>query len=328
MSVLDSISKNLVRAFLGIFMNYIVLDLEWNQGQHKQEEKEVPTFEIIEIGAIKLNEKMQMTDTYQSLVKPQIYATMHRVTAELVNLRMADLKDARPFKQVAEEFLDWCGEDSIFCIWGVQDLTEWQKNMDYYGMYPLSRGPIKYYDVQKLYSLHEEDGKTRVALSSVVEAQGMVEEEVPFHRAFGDAYYTARILQRIANEDLMKMVSFDTYHIPASKKDQILWKFDNYTKFISQGYDERSKIMENKNITCIRCNYCEKALRKKMPWFTPNNGKHYYTVAKCSEHGLMKGKIRIRRSKDDKYYVVKTIKHVTEEEAAQVLMKKKHSANI
>ncbi len=304
-------------------MNYIVLDLEWNQGKRTQSEKEITFFEIIEIGALKLNEKFELLDVYESLIKPQIYSSMHKITAELVHLNMSDFKNARPFEIVAKEFLEWCGNDSIFCIWGVQDLTEWQKNMAYYHMPPLSRGPIQYYDVQKLYSIYCGDQKKRAALHNVVLAENMADEDVPFHRALGDAYYTARILQHIASEDLMKMVSFDTYHIPAGIKEQIYWKFDHYTKFISRGFLERSQAIEDKGIACVKCIYCERALRKKLPWFTPNNGKHYYTVAKCNEHGLMKGKIRMRRSKDGKYYVVKTVKAISEKEEATVLNKKK-----
>ena len=38
-------------------MNYIVLDLEWNQGGEDAERH--PAFEIVEIGAVKLNEQME-----------------------------------------------------------------------------------------------------------------------------------------------------------------------------------------------------------------------------------------------------------------------------
>ena len=303
-------------------MNYIVLDLEWNQGS-RPAPKDVPTFEIIEIGAVKLDEQFHIVDTFQSLIRPQIYNTMHKITAELVNLDMRDLEDEEEFTKVAEEFLRWCGEDYLFCIWGVQDLTEFQKNMDYYHMKSLSKGPLKYYDIQKLYSLACEDGKVRSSLSHVVEEENLVEEAIEFHRALGDAYYTARIFQKIQNRDLLERISFDTYRVPTNKKEQILWKFDNYTKFISEGYDEKSELMANKNITSVRCIYCEKALRKKIRWYTPNNGKHYYTVARCSEHGLMKGKIRVRKTKDDKYYVVKTVKHIQEEESQFIISKKR-----
>lgn len=303
-------------------MNYIVFDLEWNQGPAKGGSDDVPTFEIIEIGAVKLDSNFRIIDQFQSLIKPQIYNTMHKYTAEIVNLDLAELKGERTFREVAGNFLHWCGRDYMFCIWGMQDLTELQRNMDYYHMKTLGNHPQQYYDVQKLYSLACEDGKTRTALSHVVEAEGLLNDRVPFHRAFGDAYYTALILQRIANPKLLEYVSFDNYRIPTCKKDQVLWKFENYTKFISQGYREKSGLLSNKNITCVRCIHCGVALRKKIPWYTPNNGKHYYTIAKCAEHGLMKGKIRVRKSKDDLYYTVKTVKQVDEAEAAEIINKR------
>lgn len=304
-------------------MNYIVLDLEWNQGQRPRLKEDAPLFEIIEIGALKLDKDFNLVDVYESLVKPQIHKTMHKITADLVHLKMSDLKGGRPFEVVAKEFLEWCGKSPVFCIWGVQDLTEWQKNMEYYHMKPLGNGPIPYYDVQKLYSIYSGDKKKRQALHTVVELEHMVDEDVSFHRALGDAYYTARVLKHIASKELLKMLSYDTYHIPADKRRQIYHKFDDYTKFISRGFKERTEMMADKGVTCMKCIYCERALRKKVPWFTPNNGKHYYTVAECRRHGLMKGKIRVRRTKDELYFTIKTVKAVSELEAEGVLAKKK-----
>ena len=42
-------------------MDYIILDLEWNQSSEEQEEvSKVLPFEVIEIGAVKLNSKKKM----------------------------------------------------------------------------------------------------------------------------------------------------------------------------------------------------------------------------------------------------------------------------
>ncbi len=50
-------------------MNYIIFDLEFNQGYNNQIEIKCP-FEIIQIGAIKLNEDFTTIDTFNALVKP------------------------------------------------------------------------------------------------------------------------------------------------------------------------------------------------------------------------------------------------------------------
>ena len=68
-------------------MNYIVLDLEWNQSNTGDEEevKQIP-FEIIDFGAIKLNNRDEMIDEFNQLVKPQVYQHMHHITSKIIHL--------------------------------------------------------------------------------------------------------------------------------------------------------------------------------------------------------------------------------------------------
>ena len=70
-------------------MNYIVLDLEWNQGNEEKEKqrKDIP-FEIIEIGAIKLDGRMEFGGSFHEVVKPQVYQEMHRMTRQLLHMDM------------------------------------------------------------------------------------------------------------------------------------------------------------------------------------------------------------------------------------------------
>ena len=93
-------------------MKYIVMDLEWNQSNTGAEEEAAAVpFEIIEIGAIRLEEDGVMTGEFSELIKPAIYHEMHKITGELIHLQMSELDKGRPFVQVAEDFFRWCGED-------------------------------------------------------------------------------------------------------------------------------------------------------------------------------------------------------------------------
>ena len=134
-------------------MNYIVMDLEWNQSSTGQEaEAQRLPFEIIEIGAIQLNDGYAMINQFNELIKPQVYHELNEVTGQLMHMEMEELNRGKPFFQVVEAFLKWCGEQPyLFCTWGVQDLTELQRNMKFYNMAPLSDGPIAFLDVQKLF---------------------------------------------------------------------------------------------------------------------------------------------------------------------------------
>ena len=144
-------------------MNYIVFDLEWNQspGGKKYSNSRLP-FEIIEIGAVKMNEQREVVDVFQRLVKPQVYNWIHDSIHEVIHVDYKDLADGVPFQQAVREFLKWCGEEYVFCTWGNQDVMELQRNMKYYGMLSLLPGPVTYYDVQKIYGIcHEEAGGRR-----------------------------------------------------------------------------------------------------------------------------------------------------------------------
>ena len=297
-------------------MNYVILDLEWNQSSTGREEisKSLP-FEIIEIGAIQLNSDRKMVDEFSELVKPQVYHEMHRVTRKLIHLQMEQLEQGRPFPEVMEQFREWCGDDYIFCTWGPLDLTELQRNIRYYHLEPLSDGPIRFLDVQKLFSIAYEDKKSRRTLEYAIDYLS-IEKDIPFHRAFSDAYYTAKVLA-LMDENVLANYSFDVFHLPKNKESEIYVTFDTYAKYISRGFADKTKALEDRTVTGTKCYLCHKALRKKIRWFSPN-GKHYYCVSSCDAHGYMKSKIRIRKTDDGTVYVVRTEKFITETELAGI----------
>lgn len=303
-------------------MNYIVFDLEWNQSNTGKEPQiqELP-FEIIDVGAIRLNEDCMMIGEFNQLVKPQVYDQMHHITSKIIHLHMQDLKRGQVFPDVMKDFLDFCGEDAVFCTWGPLDLYELQRNMRFYGLQPLSKGPIKFLDIQKLYSLSFEDGKVRRALEYAVDEQKL-EKDIPFHRAFSDAYYTAKIMALLPKE-VFEYCSFDTFFPPQSKKEEIKIQFKNYYKYISREFPDRHTAMEDKEVSSTKCYLCCKNVRKKVRWFSPNLGKHYYSIAECPEHGHIKYKIRMKKTEHDTIYVVKTSKFVDEETAISFADKRK-----
>lgn len=307
-------------------MNYIVFDLEWNQSNTGQEDEttKIP-FEIIEIGAVKLNDTYVMINEFSQLVKPEVYHEMHQFTGRLIHLQMEELERGRPFKEVAEEFLKWCGpEEYTFCIWGNLDLTELQRNMKFYDMEDLSKGPIAFLDVQKLFSIAFEDGKSRRSLEAAVDMMQM-EKDIPFHRAFSDAYYTANLLKLIAEKEpsVLGRVSFDLYHPPMSREQEVRIQFDTYMKYISREFEDKAEAFSDKEVSSSKCYLCHKNLRKKVKWFSPN-GRHYYCLAWCDKHGYLKGKIRIHKSEAGRVYAVKTMKLITEEEATKMKERSSH----
>ena len=302
--------------------NYVVFDLEWNQGDAPfvREDGKTLTFEIVEIGAVKLNENREKIGEFSRLIKPQVHTHMHRITGKLIHLSMEDLAKGDMFQDVARDFLEFCGEDVKFCTWGPLDLTELQRNLDFYGMPLLSDRPIAFYDVQKLYSLAYDDGKSRKALEAAVD-EIRIPKDIPFHRALADAEYTAKIFRTFGEKTLTK-ISFDTYVTPKTKKQEIRIVFDTYAKYISREFLNKEGILKNVDIMSTKCYICKKNIRMKVKWFTPN-GKHYYSAAFCDKHGFMKAKVRIKKAENGNLFVVKTCRFISNEDVEE-MKKKQH----
>ena len=51
-------------------MNFIIFDLEWNNAYNYKLKRGMN--EIIEIGAVKLDENLDVVDTFKQLIKPQL----------------------------------------------------------------------------------------------------------------------------------------------------------------------------------------------------------------------------------------------------------------
>ena len=182
-------------------MNYIVFDLEWNQSPYgKAREIERLPFEIIEIGAVKLNTDREVVDTFQVIVRPAVYRKLNYRTREIVHMKQQELENGEWFPDAVRQFLAWAGPDSIFCTWGTVDLPELQRNMKYYNMLGLLKGPMHYYDVQKLFAIQYEDMKSRRSLEYGADFFHL-EKTQAFHRALADAIYTAEIFRDIISRE-------------------------------------------------------------------------------------------------------------------------------
>ena len=299
-------------------MNYIVMDLEWNQADGKLISEGGLPFEIVEIGAVRLNRFMWMTGEFEELVKPKIYPHIHYMTSQIVHLDAEDFKKGRPFVDVMSDFLSWCKDSYIFCIWGTLDLTELQRNMCFYGMEELTDRPLAFLDVQKLYSIAYEDGKVRRALEYAVNELNIPKDK-PFHRAKNDAYYTAKVLQMIhkKHRDVESFLSYDLFMVPQNKETEIRVNFKNYYKYISREFPDKTEAMKDNEVSSTSCYLCGSPTKKIVKWFSVN-GRHYYYVGHCEKHGYMKCKVRMKKADDGNVFVVKTQKIVNEDVVSDI----------
>ena len=85
-------------------MNYIVLDLEWNQCPDGKEYADAALpFEIIEIGAVKLDQDLRMVDEFHEIIKPQVYKWIHAKTREVIHLNYKNLENGKSFSAAVQD---------------------------------------------------------------------------------------------------------------------------------------------------------------------------------------------------------------------------------
>ena len=301
--------------------HYIVFDLEWNQCPFgkEQENKKIP-FEIVEIGAVKLDKKKKIVGKFHRTIRPMVYKKLHFRTKEIIGMDIKTLEKGEFFYKVIKELLAWCGANPGFATWGVTDLIELQRNMKYYGLLDLLEGPIRFFDVQKLFTLQYGDGKTRKALEYAIDHLE-IEKERDFHRALSDAYYTAGVLEKIEDEMIHRNYSIDVYQNPKSKEEEILAVFDRYSKYISREFDSKEEAMRDDGVVATKCFMCGKTFRKKVRWFA-SGPKNYHSALYCPIHGHLKGKIRMKKTEEGNFYVVKTLKLSDENEVEMIRQKR------
>lgn len=105
-------------------MSYIIFDLEatcW-EGDYDRPETN-PETEIIEIGAVKLNDNLEIIDTYQTFVKPKLHPNLSAFAKELTTIKQEEVDAAPGFPEAMYEFGKWIGveEPYVLCSWGFYD---------------------------------------------------------------------------------------------------------------------------------------------------------------------------------------------------------------
>jgi inhibitor of KinA sporulation pathway (predicted exonuclease) len=101
-------------------MNYIIFDLEatcWENDRSIENE-------IIEIGAVKLNDKLDIIDEFSIFVRPTTNPVLSEFCTRLTSITQKNVDEAETFDKVLPDFENWIIESSnevIIYSWGFYD---------------------------------------------------------------------------------------------------------------------------------------------------------------------------------------------------------------
>lgn len=169
-------------------MNYIVFDLEatcWEGADKGQNE-------IIEIGAVKINDKKRIVSEFERFVKPLKHPILSDFCKNLTSITQEHVNSAFYFDRVAEEFKAWIGhgkEEYILCSWGLYDKKQFESDCKLFG---LDAGWVKHH-----VNLKQQHGQIRklrraIGMKNALQLEG-ISLEGTHHRGIDDARNIAKI---------------------------------------------------------------------------------------------------------------------------------------
>ena len=183
-------------------MHYVVMDLEWNQAMSSKSSvfNKLPIHlrgEIIEIGAVKLNEDMTPGEEFKIDVKPVYFKRMHYKVKKLTGFDRERLAAGVSFPEALAQFRAWCGDDVTFLTWGCDDQGILEQNIIIHDLdWDWIAGWV---NLQLIYNLQTDGDRNQKSLATAME-HFTIEQTRIAHDALGDAYNTALVCTHLNME--------------------------------------------------------------------------------------------------------------------------------
>ncbi len=176
-------------------MSFVILDLEWN-GTYNRRLKGFMN-EIIEFGAVKVDRDLNVIDTFEALVRPQVGKKISGKIKTLTSITNEDLKDGLQFMQVTSRFKKWAG-DAVFMTWGTSDILALIENCRYFCGNERIPFLKRYVNLQAFCEkMLNYDPAKQMGLSTSAQLLEIDEEGFDHHRALGDSLLSLRCFQKL-----------------------------------------------------------------------------------------------------------------------------------
>lgn len=186
----------------------IIMDLEFCKVDKKNypDKRKISRCEVIQIGAVKLNEHNEIIDEFDMLVKP-IYSVINKDISNLTHITNELVEDKPDYACVMDEFISWIGEEefSIF-TWSMEDMKQikCESALREYNNDLLDYIYDNWFDLQKMFG--ERLGiEQQISLTNALKA-GDIEFEGLVHTACADARNTAKIYQVMEDDNMFDKI--------------------------------------------------------------------------------------------------------------------------
>ncbi len=254
-------------------MNYIILDLEWNNAYCKKKKGFIN--EIIEIGAVKMDENLNITDTFSMFIKAQLGKKLHSRVKELTNITNDDISNGTPFSQTMALFRKWsAGSDNVILTWGDTDIRVLIENFRYFNGISFIPFLSNYVNLQKYAQAFMNISKAdQIGLSAAAEKLGIDVESYSLHRALDDSLLTADLFKKIYNKQMLlsyTLLCDNSFYSKITFKPKVIT-------------DINSPLIDKSKMLCL-CDTCGGACERISEWRVMNQSfRAVFSCKKCKK---------------------------------------------
>ena len=295
-------------------MQYIVLDMEWNQPWpgSPSAKKVLPVHirgEIIQIGAVRVTEEQFVEDEFQIMVRPKYYRRLNRRVSKLTGIKESRLlEEGVSFPEAMEAFRAWCGEDFVFLTWGFDDIGILQENLRLFDLD--TAWTDRWYNAQMIFNAQTDGSNSQKALKTAMEAFG-IEPTRPAHDALGDAYHTALICAMLnLQQGIEEYGAAVKSHENGFHGAEIPGCID---RKVFHGYADRRAALGAMSGEENICPICGSRMLGSR-WFA-QPGHRYMDLATCPEHGKFLIRVKLSDQQDNTVRVSRLTYEATSEAA-------------
>ena len=270
-------------------MNYIILDLEWDSSYYKKKGGFIN--QILQIGAVKLNESFEITDIFDETIKSSFSKKVTGRFARLTGITTEKMLAGISFEQAVDLYNEWVGENAVTMTWSNSDLYTILENEEC--LLKDRRFKIeKYLDLQKFIQgeirLSGTELKNQISLSAAAEMLGISTESFEMHTAKDDSLVCAALLKKCYHQKRFEALIKDT------SKDSFYERLRFKPYPISDINDENI----NRNRLEFKCDKCGRKAERLTPfkyrnrWFCAT-----FFCKKCNRK--FSGRVSFKKTFDD-----------------------------
>lgn len=187
---------------------YVIVDLEMCRVP-KGMRRETFGFsnELIQIGAVLLDDSLEITDTFMTLVSPE-YGIVDTYIEELTGITSSAVKTAPSTQTALEAFVSWLPDDAVLVSWSENDETQIRKEIEGKGL--IIEGIDGYLDnwidcQQTFAEKMNAPKKYRLSEALIIADINYTDGE---HDALVDARNTAVLFSKMMHEPTLRLSSY------------------------------------------------------------------------------------------------------------------------